>query len=85
MITEAENDGIAKAFKGAGFVDELQTHTLRRGLLKIATGYSNGHTLNQIIERLELATFDSLGGGPRIIELTEKGRKLLYKLYEEES
>jgi hypothetical protein len=82
------DDEIAAAFKGTDFGDELQTHTLRRGLLKLACGYYNGYTLNQIIEKLELAEkypVQTDDFGQRMaLRLTDKGKNFLYKAYEQD-
>lgn len=65
----------AEAFKGTNFGSTDYVQIVRQGLLKVATHYHNGSTLNRILTDLGYKKHDKH-------ELTELGRKVLYQLYE---
>lgn len=64
---------IKEVWRNANFGNMTKTEVVRSGLLKCATGYSQGHTSKTILEELKMIN--------KKYQLTKKGKFWLYKLY----
>lgn len=71
MITD---EIIEKAFENTNFGSMSKRDLVRYGLLKVACGYYNGHTLKRILIDLALINEKSL-------TLTKEGKKYMYDAF----
>jgi hypothetical protein len=70
MITDEQ---IEKAFENTNFGSMTKRDLVRYGLLKVACGYYNGHTLKRILIELALVKENST--------LTKAGKEYLYDAF----
>ena len=65
---------LEKAFENTNFGSMTKRDLIRYGLLKVASGYYNGHTLKSILIELGLTK-------PIYFGLTKKGQQYLYEAF----
>ena len=68
------DDLIEKAFENTNFGSMTKRDLVRYGLLKVASGYYNGHTLKSIL--MELGLIHSQTGN-----ITKLGKQYLYEAF----
>lgn len=71
MASEVTDDEIAAAFKGTNFGDAAPRPLLANSVLKTALRYHCGHTITQIMVRMDLITAKG--------HVTERGRQFCYR------
>lgn len=70
------NEQLAPLFEGTNFGHTNYREIVLEGLMKVATHYHNGYTLENILKDNGFTKVNS-----RVRELTETGRRLMWDLY----